>query len=85
MSMFNVWPNLCKLIYSRHRVEKKDRVAVLRALHSIKLPGTWTIAPRNSGHREMVVFDPGNETLDAVCIRQVGDDRRAVDFFRERF
>jgi hypothetical protein len=73
--------DLCKLIYSRHRVEKKDRVAVLRALHSIKLPGTWTIAPRNSGHREMVLFDPGNADSareKAAIDRDVAKERRAT-------
>jgi hypothetical protein len=39
------WPSdeLCTLLYHRNRTEKKHRVAVLRALQTMPLPGTWQV------------------------------------------
>jgi hypothetical protein len=39
------WPSdeLCALLYHRNQTEKKHRVAVLRALQRMRLPGTWQV------------------------------------------
>jgi hypothetical protein len=74
-------------VYPTPWPSKPQRFAVLRALRTIKLPGTWTIAPAGSGRHEMVLFDPGNadSAREKTAIdRDVAKERRALKLAKAR-
>jgi hypothetical protein len=72
---------IAERVYPTPWPSKPQRFAVLRALRTIKLPGTWMIAPAGSGRHEMVLFDSGNADSareKAAIDRDVAKERRST-------
>jgi len=49
---------LCQLVYTVDQVDKKHRVAVLRALRRIRLPDDWYIWRQGGAPHEQCLFSP---------------------------
>jgi hypothetical protein len=70
---------ICPRIYPTEAVEKKHRVAVLRAVRRMKLPGTWKVRHAWSAGSPCCLFD---ECDDESQMRAVFEDYSWASFER---
>jgi hypothetical protein len=72
---------LCQKIYQTKRVEKKHRVAVIRALIRMKLPGTWTTRRLHRAGTALCLYDTcSDESMMRAAYAEAPEARQRGGF-----